>query len=118
MRAIAMGLLAFALAKIGLVQHLRLEGARDVIVSAYAGKAIAACEAVDPGLRFIDTRAADITMDIGDRQRPVALWQVDHADWPNRFRSVTLVLLSTTGSCRFDTLTGHAQRVGTTATGS
>jgi hypothetical protein len=111
MRTIAMLMLAAALAKVGLVTHLRHEGARDVIVAAYATRAVAACEAVDAAFRLVDTRAAAVAMEVGDRSRSVALWQVDHGDWPARFRSVTLVLSTEDGRiCRYDVATGQVKR--------
>jgi hypothetical protein len=111
MRTIAMLLLAAALAKVGLVLHLRHEGARDVIVAAYGARAVAACEAIDSAFRLVETRASAIATEFGDRNRSVALWQVDHGDWTARFRSVTLVLSTDDGRvCRYDVATGQAKR--------
>jgi hypothetical protein len=110
MRSIAMVLLAAALAKVGLMIHLRQEGARDVIVAAYASRAAAACEAVDTAFRLVDTRASAVGMEFGDRSRSVGLWQVDHSDWPARFRSITLVLSTHDGRiCRYDVATGQVK---------
>lgn len=106
MRLIAIILFVAALAKVGLVQHLQQAGARDVIVAAYAGQAVAACEKSDPTLKLSVTATSDIDMQIGDRARAVSLWQVDSPDWVGRYRQVYL-LLKTTGStktCRFDVI--------------
>lgn len=120
MRTIAMCLLALALAKLGLMQHLQMAGARDVIVAAYGSKALSACEAVEQSLKLSGLGLSDLVVKVGDRSRSVALWQVDHADWAARFRSVQLVVQSKDGPvCTFDPSTGLATRPGkTTVAGS
>jgi hypothetical protein len=114
MRLIAMLLFAAALAKVGLVQHLRQAGARDVIVAAYAADAIRTCEQGDPSLKLAATAASDIEMFVGDRVHRVSLWQVDSPEWATRYRQVFLVLKTPDGqpACRFDVIHRTAKTVG------
>jgi hypothetical protein len=102
MRVLATSLFVLALAKVGLVHHLHQAASRDVIVAAFGNQARAACAQAEPLFNAEPAERAPIEMIVGDRERAVNLWQVDHADWASRFRQVFLVLKHTQGSCRYD----------------
>lgn len=110
MRALAMILFVLALGKVGLIQHLRLEGARDVVVAAYGGDAIKACERADDRMKLAVTSPASLDLTVGDRAKQVSLWQVDHANWASRYRTVYLdVAISGGLACRYDVAAGTAK---------
>jgi hypothetical protein len=110
-RVLAMILFALALAKVGLIQHLRLQGARDVVVAAHGSDAIKACERADERLKLATTSPAALDLTVGNRVHTVNLWQVDHADWANRYRKVYLDVAGPDGGglCRYDVVAGTTQ---------
>jgi hypothetical protein len=95
---------------VGLIQHLRQAGARDVIVAAYGADAIKACENADAAIKLAGVAPASLQMVVGDRRQSVNLWQVDHGDWAGRYRHVYLDVVTPLGhTCRFDIAAGKVR---------
>lgn len=112
MKRACLTLAAMAAAKIGTIEYLQRAATRDVIVTAYASQAVSACQKatrvdiLKPGPSW--GTPAGVRVEIGNRQTPVALWQVDHQDWQARFRRTYLVLDAAGARCHFDVNLGTA----------
>ena len=117
MKYIALTLAALASAKFATVDYLYKAATRDALVTAFGAQAVAACQraqrpadGLKPGPLW--GSPGQVRIEIGNRNSAIALWQVDHQDWPARFRRTFIVLDAGAGGgiarCHFDVVAGTA----------
>ena len=117
MKAAVMALGMLAMAKIGTQEYLFRSGTKDVLISAYRERAVAACQK-DPrnqGLVTninVWTKPSDVRVVIGKADLDVWFWQVDDTLWSARYRNPYLYLSSpdrlSPVSCEYDIVHGIA----------
>lgn len=112
MKRIALLLAALAAAKIGTIEYLQRAATRDALVTAYGKEAVSACQRATPVRNLkpgpLWGGSNVVWVEVGNRQAPVSIWQVDHQDWQSRYRRTFLVLDATAARCRFDVVAGVA----------
>ncbi len=115
MKGIVVALALFAVAKISVAEYFFRTSARDVIVSAYRDRAVAACRSDNraaPVPVSVWTQSAEVRLVIGKSDLDVKLWQVDHQLWDARFRNPYLVLTAGDASgtvvCEYDVVHNSA----------
>lgn len=105
MRLVVVALAALAGGKIWTQDQIFRSAATDALIHAYRAKAIEACrkapvpqgtaaptEAAQKLLASAFAAPAALRLEIGNPDVDVALWQVDHAAWPMRYKYPYLVL--------------------------
>jgi hypothetical protein len=110
-------LAALAVTKVAVQEHLYRSGTRDVLVTAYRDRAIAACQK-DPRNQTLAasssvwSRPTEIRVVIGKTDLNVWFWQIDHALWSARYRNPYLHIASTDRyagvACEYDIVHGIA----------
>ena len=112
---VVLGLLAAA--KIGTQEYLYRSGTKDILISAYRDRAVAACQK-DPRNQGLVANASvwakptDVRVVIGKSDLDVWFWQVDDLMWSARYRNPYLYLNSgdrlSNVQCEYDIVHGIA----------
>ena len=97
LKAVVVVLGALAIGKIATQEYLFRTGTRDVLLSAYRERAIAACQKDPLNMGLVANpaswaRASDIRVVIGRPDINVWFWQIDHELWNARYRNPYLQL--------------------------
>ncbi len=121
MKALVVALAILAGMKMWTQQTLFRAASEQALLKAYGSEAISMCEKTTakdgdhiPNLRkTIDwTNPWSAKLVIGDQTVDVALWQVDHKDWDQRFKTPYIHLKTGATSkphvCVFNVMTGRA----------
>lgn len=122
MKYVALTLAALACAKFATVDYLYKAATRDALVTAFGTQAVAACQKAQRPADSLNSGGlkpdplwgtpGQVRVEIGNRNNTIALWQVDHQDWPARFRRAFIVLDASAGTsssrCHFDVVAGTA----------
>ncbi len=98
MRVAVIVLVVLAVAKVVTQEYLYRSGTREVLVSTYHERAIAACQRDPRNVGLIAApatwaRPTDIRVVIGRNDLDVWIWQIDHDLWSARFRNPYLQLI-------------------------
>ncbi len=117
LKAVVMALGLIAMAKVGTQEYLFRSGTKDVLISAYRERAVAACQK-DQRNQILTTNSmvwakpAEVRVVIGKTDLDVWFWQVDHSLWSARYRNPYLYLSSSDrlspASCEYDIVHGIA----------
>lgn len=119
MKAVVFILVLLAAGKVGANEYLHRAATREVIVSAYRDRAVAAC-AKDTRLQGMIQPAAwqqpvSIQLTIGKPSLDVYIWQTDHRLWAPRFTNpylqVEAAQPTTRVLCEYDIVHGTASLV-------
>jgi hypothetical protein len=116
MRILALFLALLAVGKIAFVQWLYQNASDEVIVSAYRPRALDACSRDAQRLFGLDSAAwskgTPIKLEIGKRNSPIHIWQINDPAWTERYRNPYLHLtVQATGlqvQCMYDVVSGQA----------
>lgn len=120
MRAVVLILALLAGLKIWAHQHMQRAGMEEAVIAAYRARAIAACQK-DAALSLKGAPATagawgapgSVKLSIGKRGLDVAIWDVDNAQWPARFKQPYLRLTTADRSvvCEYDVTLEQAEVV-------
>lgn len=119
MRWVVYALAGLVALKIYMQDQMYRQATAKAIIAAYQERALAACRAVDTGqdralAEHLWAKPGDISIEIGRNDLGVALWQLDHAQWPAAYEQAYLVLspvhAHTGFTCTYD-LAGDAATV-------
>lgn len=118
MRTIALILASLAALKLGLQDYVWRQATRETIFQAYRERAVQACQ-LERRLKQFGVAPVAWTapptraVEVGRQGVNVALWQVDHPQWADRFKRTSLRLVAKDGTaqltCTYDLATSTAE---------
>lgn len=117
MRLVVMLLVVLAVAKVGMQEWMARGALREALITAYRDRASVACQkdatALSARVAAKDwARTRDIAVAIGNPAIPVMIWQLDSAQWAQRYRNAHIVLTMPHGgatlTCNYDTVADAA----------
>lgn len=118
MKIIVLVLTLMAAGKVYMHYNFYRVAADAAIISAYKGKAIAACQKGHQGVtkataRFLWKTPGHVAVEVGNAALDISVWQIEHPNWEQRYRQASLVLTPadklTKTRCRFDLKTGKTK---------
>lgn len=117
MRLIVIALVVLAVGKVGMQEWMARGALREALVAGYRDRAFAACQkdatALSARVAAKDwARTRDIAVAIGNPEISVMIWQLDSAQWAQRYRNAHLVLTAAQSGatlvCNYDTVADTA----------
>lgn len=117
MKVVVLVLGVLAAGKVGAQDYLYRAGTREVLISTYRDRAVAACQKDPRNQGLIASPSAwskpsDIKVVIGKSDLDVWFWQIDHSLWNARYRNPYLHLAAgdrvSNVSCEYDIVHGIA----------
>lgn len=116
MRALVLILALLAAGKIGLHEYMQRTATREVVISAYKERAIAACQKEGVGRAMATKeqwgRPHSVSLAIGKSSLDVWVWQIDNAMWNARYRNPYLYVVADEAPgrvlCEYDIVNGAA----------
>jgi hypothetical protein len=117
LRTIALILAGLAAIKFGLQDYVWRQATRAAIFDAYRERAVQACQGERRLKQFGHApvawrEPATKAVEVGRRDVPVALWQVDDPKWADRYKRTSVRLVAQDGprtlACTFDVTSGSA----------
>ncbi len=92
MRLLVLMLAVLAGFKVWFQNDLYRQAAERAVAEAYRARASAACQKLHQTAGIDWTAPNSLHLTAGNRELPVQIWQVDHAQWNARFKDPYLVL--------------------------